>query len=87
MAIMWNGDHVTLPLRRWYYEVHADLLDATLDFVAAREYTGAEKDESFEMGELLSCFETRLKRWDSVLHERIRAKVQEKKWIMLPKNS
>ena len=84
LAVMWNGDWITLPLRQWYYQNYADLLDRSLCFAAAKTHTRVERMATESELQFFDCVTTYLnERFDSTLHDRIQDRMKQKKWILL----
>ncbi len=82
LAVVWNGEWTTLPVRRWYYRKNSDLVEQTLDYIAATASVYARRRARKEHRRLELVLSRRLNSFDPDLHDRIRAKVKEANWIL-----
>jgi len=86
LALIYNGESSTLPIRQWYYKAFPDAVTSAISYLAAAfgitaEERTKEKGTRFE-DELNASLNRRL---DPALHDRVRARVAERAWLILPK--
>lgn len=82
MAIT-HPEYASLEVRKNFHEQFPTLMDRTKDALAAMAAVyGGRKSEKEEL-KLADCIDERLAKHDPMLHDDIRAKIEEKKWILL----
>lgn len=83
LAVIWNDDGVTLPMRQWYYKNHPEIVEKTLSFAAAHTYFCAKG--KVKEGEDLGLYITSTlnKVYDPLLHHRIREKIHKEDWVRI----
>jgi hypothetical protein len=83
LAIIWNDDSITLPVRQWYYKNYPDIVEKTLSFAAAHTYFCAKGkvQNGEDIGLHINSFLNTV--YDPVLHKRIREKIKESSWIQI----
>lgn len=73
----------TLPVRTWYYENFPDLVDRTLDAIAARIFSRAENRKTRDGVPLRKSIEEILQKYDPLFHQSLRRRIKEKEWIKI----
>lgn len=78
-----HPEYASLEVRKNFYEQFPTLMDRTKDALAAMAAVYGGRKAEKEGLELEVCIGERLATHDPLLHEDIRAKIEEKKWIVL----
>ena len=84
MAIT-HPEYASLEVRKNFQEQFPRLMDRTKDALAAMAAVYGGRKAEREGLEVDACIEERLAKHDPLLHDDIRKKIEEKKWILLPK--
>ncbi len=82
MAIT-RPEYASLEVRKNFHEQFPTLMDKTKDAIAAMVTVYGGRKAEREGLELADCINERLVKHDPILHQDIRAKIEEKKWILL----
>ena len=82
MAIT-HPKYTSLQVRKNFYEQFPTLTDRTKDAIAAMAAVYGGRTAEKEHRGLDDCIKERLAKHDPLLHDDIRVKIQERKWIML----
>ncbi len=82
MAIT-HPEYASLEVRKNFHETFPTLMDRTKDAIAAMVAVYGGRKAEREGLELADCIEERLAKHDPMLYDNIRAKIEEKKWILL----
>ncbi len=73
----------SLEVRMKYYKEYPDIMDRTMDAIAGISYTHAVHANQNENIAIEDYIKKSLSKYDPLLHESIREKMKEKKWIEL----
>ena len=84
MAVLW-WPNPNPEIRREFYEAYPHLVDRTLDAIAGMTVTSAMKGHVMEGKDVEAGIQYRLsERYDPDMHARIREKIAQENWILLP---
>ncbi len=78
-----HPEYTSLDVRKNFYEQYPILMDRTKDAIAAMVAVYGGRKVAREGLELEVCINERLVKHDSLLHDDIRLKIDEKKWVLL----
>lgn len=78
-----HPEHASLEVRKNFHEQFPTLMDRTKDALAAMAAVYGGRKAEREGRELADCIDERLAGYDPMLHDDIRKKIEEKKWILL----
>ena len=82
LAVTWHK-YSTPEIREGFYQEYPDLVDRTLDAIAAITFDHAESEMGRDGTPLNEGIHRRLQKYDHALHDRVLEKIEEKKWIKL----
>lgn len=82
MAIT-RPEYASLEVRKNFHEQFPTLMDRTKDAIAAMVAVYGARRAEREGLELADCINEELVKRDPILHKDIRAKIEEKKWVLL----
>lgn len=83
LAVMYSKGEVTLDLRQSFYKDFPNLVDRTLDFIAARIKHGAETFAERKGISQDIYVEEHLQDYDISLHFKIKEKIAKAKWVII----
>lgn len=78
-----HPEYASLEVRDKFYKQFPTLMDRTKDAIAAMVAVYGGRKAKREGFELAGCIDERLAKHDPMLHDKIRVKIEEKKWVLL----